>query len=583
MWLTRLLTGRRWFLTLGFLLCSLSIFAIGQAPDALKDAKRTREEEKPWPLPKLPYAGSPHVAVQVAHLDAMRIPEPESYFFRYLWLPYPQEKLPYAYVLLKYHANRLSRAGKIGEFTLVTQDVVRLDTRDFLWDEFLNVWEKFAKIDFVFHQQAQLLQDSYVEVVWPGGLEDGKDYEAGIYEKVPKKKGDLVPIPARWLPQRESKELRHHLLTEVPILMANWWFVQSARQLSLRNTDDGVGYYNWLGIKDRNTFLKLCGVDQQVASKRFMEYRASIQRSGISQQSRIVGSLGAIVHGRVWFTLDTFKQAARGQPRRNLRPNEFAHNAEEWYGFNPVGLDVVGLFDNAGKLQASAPDQIGPDDSALRVGHDARVHINISCVRCHGANKDMLQTIDDRIRRQFHASGSFRLQDPSKKVLLELEALYLRDINELLNDDRAKYARAIARVTATHFKPEGLTCLEVTRLYGQAWNEYVEEFVTPDTAARELGVSKDHLVNSLYRYYKAKGGIDAVLAEFLELNGKMTRLEWEDSYPLVATVCMGIIPQDEVKEVKILGQKQDPKTEKNPKKPEKPKQTNPDGVKEEDL
>jgi hypothetical protein len=550
---------RRFVYLLALSICATSIFAIGQAPEV--PTKKAEKEDLFGPQLDLPYAGSPYMAVKVAHFDAMRIPRNEAIYMRYLWLPYPRDYLPAAYVLLKYHANRLSRTGKFGNLVAVTQDVVRFDTRDFLWDELLHLYEKFAKIDFVFHQKAKLLQDAYVEVVWPGGPDvdfDNKEFEAGIYEEVKKSAGDIIDIPARTLPQAEIHALRRHLLTECPLLMANWWFAQSARQISIRNVDEGVGYYNWLGIKNRNDFFKLVGANEKVALDRFMQWRAVVQISGISQQSRIILYMPAISYGGTYGTLDTFKQQGRGQPRRNLRPNEFAHNAEEWYGFGANGLDIVALFDNKGLAQASAPDQIGPDDSALRVGKDARVHVNISCMRCHGVSKDMLQPVDDCIRRMFKLGGPFYLQDPNKKVMVhELEPFYLRDFNEHLEDNRIKFSRGVARCTATHFRPQGLSCAQITKLYGEAWNDYVERPVTPQVAARELGVSVEHLVNSLWQYNVKRKGIDLILAEFLDVNnGKLTRLEWEDSYQLAAMICAGVHPQEIIEEVKKFGLEQ---------------------------
>lgn len=579
-----LLTRRRLSYLLALSLCATAIFAIGQAPETPKKAEK---EDLFGPQLDLPYAGSPYMAVKVVHFDAMRIPQEEARYMRYLWLPHERDKLTAVYVTLKYHANRLSRTGKFGEFVFITQDVVRFDTRDFLWDELLHIYEKFAKIDFVFHQKAKLLQDAHVEVVWPGGVDSDygdEEFEAGIYEAVKKKAGDVIDIPARNLPQKEIHDLRRHLYTEVPILMSSWWFVQTVRQISIRNTDDGVGYYNWLKIKNRNDFFKLVGANEKVALERFMQWRAAVQISGISQQSRQILFMPAISHGGTYGTLDTFKQQGRGQPRRNLRPGEFAHNAEEWYGFGANGLDINALFNNEGVPQASAPDQIGPDDSSLRIGHDARVHVNLSCIRCHGVSKDMLQPVEDCIRKMFRLGGPFFLQDPNKKVMVhELEPLYLRDLNEHIEDDRIKFARGVARCTATPFRPQGLSCSQITQLYGNYWNDYVERPVTPQVAARELGVSVEHLVNSLWQYNQKRKGIDLILAEFLDVErGKLTRLEWEDSYQLAAMICSGVHPQEVIEEVKKFGLEQikaAPKVDKKEKSKDAPTEKKEEGMK----
>lgn len=497
---------------------------------------------------------SPARAVAVAYADALLLPKDEAPYFRYLWVATPTKYYNDFLIALNLHVNLLSDQGKLYPITLITWDVLRIDVREYGWDKRLGVYEKLAAVDVFFHVKATLLRDAKIDVYWPGGYDERNDktYERDVYV-LEKKKGAKIDLPAPWLPQKEINALRALLYTEAPVLNAEWFFVQSARQISIRNVQEGAGYYDFLALKKRDDFFKLTGTDKKVAERVFAKWGAVVPRSGVSQQNRQVIAFGATSR-RVWGTLDTFTQKDKGQAKRNLRDGEYAHDVEEWYGFLPNGLFVTFLSDNKGVAAESAPDKIGPDDSGLRVGKDARIHANISCMRCHGVDKDFLKPVDDWARKTFRSTGVLRLQDNDKKVVLELESQYLRDLTELLDDDRTLYLRAVRRVTVCKAHPKGLTAPQITKLYGEAWNRYVEASVTLTDAAREVGCSEKHLLDSIKKHAdveKGRGGADLILAGFLdEPADKLTRLEWEDSYALAQAIALGIALPEQVQKVK---------------------------------
>ncbi len=542
-------------LALSLALAGLSLLAAPTGSTVPAPAPPTAQIKPPDldAIPEMP----PWVAARLAYLDARSLPPEEAVYFRYLWLDEPREKWPDELLLHKVHANLRSTQGQFGQPVLVAPGLVRIDLREYGWDQpgKLELWEKFARLDFMFHAEAILLADGEIEQVWPGGKDNGVEYEKGIYEHVPKKKGDTFAIPAPWLPcQGELHKLRHILLTEAPILPATWQFVQTARQLSLRNEDEGVGYYHWLGIKNRDDFFALCGADREKAFRIYREWRAVIRRSGISQQSRQAFRIGATAHA-MWGTLDTFKQFRRGQPLVNLRRGEFVHQAEEWYSYLPCGLMLTALFNADGLAQATAPDQVGPDDSEFRVGKDARVHVNISCIRCHGMRKDMLQPLDSALRKCFRQGGALRLVDYDRHVTLELASQYLRELNSWLDIDRSLYVQAIRACTSTSARPQGLGSVEFTRLYCGAWNRYVEAKVTPLQAARELGVSGRHLLACIRGHAHKRGNEHLILAQLLDRDPWLTRLEWEECYPLAACLVHGLHLPEKPDKVKVKIQK----------------------------
>jgi len=486
---------------------------------------------------------SPAAAVASAWADARRLGD-DAHYFRYFRVTTTGKDYDDFLVAFSLHLNLLSTKGVIKHPTPVAPYLLRIDVRDYGWEDKLGTWEQLAKFDFVYHQKAVVQQETIVRQYWPGGLDPqkGKHYDAAIY-RIKKQAGDVIDVHAVWLGQEDVDGLRKTLYTEAPIVDAEWFFVQSARQTSLQNDDaPGVGYNDWLGIKSRDDFLKLTGTDRDVAKRVFAEWRAVVDRSGISVQNRQIVAFGG-ASGKAWGTLDTFAQKGRGVAKRNLRDGEFAHDAEEWIGRLGNGLWVTGLFDKNGKAQASAPDKIGPDDSALNKGRDHRVHANLSCIRCHWTDKDGLKPVNDWARKTFRSSGVLRLADYDKKVLLELESQYLRDLDEVLDDERRLFARAIGRATASKLHPKGLTMAAAAKLYAETWDRYVLAPVTLESGSLELGVAASTLKSAIGKHAKIRGQTDLVLAGFLD-GQSLTRLEWEDSWPLAAALAAGIDPPE---------------------------------------
>lgn len=491
---------------------------------------------------------SPARAVTLAHADCAKLHADDQPYVRYLWVSSDEKVREEFLVALGFHLNLLSTQGKLKLPTLISPDVVRIDVREYGWDARLNVWEKFAGLDFFFHQKLKVLKDVEFPTVWPGGPDaTGKEYKRGKYQQE-RKAGRTQDVAALWLPAKEIDALRYMTYSEAPVLCAEWFFVQTARQISIRNKDEGVGYYEWLGLKDRKAYFDLIGLDEKKAGELSREWRAVVDRSGISQQNRMVVALGA-VSGRAWVTLDTFTQAGRGNFKRNLRKGEAAHDVEEHYGVLGNGLFVTFLSDKNGVRASVAPPDIGPDDSSLRVGRDSRVHANLSCIRCHGVNKDFLQPVNDWARRTFRQGGVLRLTDKDKKVTLELESQYLRDMDKLLARDRTEYMDAVREVTTSLKNPKGMTAPQITKAYGNAWNSYVESPVTVMDAAREVGTTKEKLLAAIATHAKNRGGGDLILSSFLD-GQSITRLEWEDSYRLAVFLAAGLHPLELVEEKK---------------------------------
>lgn len=539
------------------------------------------------------WGGSPADAVAAAWKDAQKLPPRERVFAWYIHWP---DGWPHARLLTKAQANLLSTRGKIGEPVWVTRSLARLDVRDYGWEKRLGVREKFAQTDFVFRQKWRFAQHATLKLYVPFGVPvkggapprgrwfpagkngDGSAYPAGYWDgdtlvrraasplgegevgpaAVEKhvKPGDELFLPAVWanppagaLPaegavERAQDGLRRMLSTEAPIVFGPAWMVQVGRQESIRNRQEGNGYFDFLGVKSRKDYFDLIGLDERKAIDLYQEWREVVVKSGISKQNRQVVLLRA-TSGLAWATLDVFSQEGRGVAKTNLRRGEFAHDAERWIGKLPWGGPVNGLFNAKGELQSTAPDKVGGDKSSLNPSEDLRIHPD-SCWNCHGTTpgRDYIVPFEQWARNRFRPGKSV-LRDPSKRVLLELESTYLRDIDWLIEADRRDFARAVAQLTSTGPKDPGLTVAGFTRIYRGAFNQYVNAGVTLGVAAAELGVAPEKLLAGLRKYNEARGASDLVLVDFLDSPpGAVPRLEWESRWQLAMVIALGLRPPE---------------------------------------
>ena len=485
-------------------------------------------------------ASSPAEAVAAAAADVVRLPLEDRCHVRYFWVSAAVKDRADLLAAFKLHVNLISRESEMADVAVVQSWLWRIDLRDVEWGPL--VFEHAAAIDPFFHARVKLDQDTVISGFWPGGVDraDGQFYKRGKFT-AEKKKGDVIDVAAPWLDAKAVALLREFTSSETPIVEASWFLTQSARQLSLRNKQTGLGYYDFLQVKDRAGYFKLIGLDEQASIQLKREIRAALDLSGVSQQNRQVVRLQSLTGG-AWVTLDVKDQAGAGVAVRNLRRGELKHDAEEWYGFLSNNLPATFLADARGVRQDSAPDFVGPDDSPLRAGRDSRIHVNLACLRCHAGQ--VLQPVDDYVRKTFRLPpGTLKLGSVDRKTLLELRRQYLSDLGKWLRKDRADYVDAFRQATVTTDFPKGLEAGAAIKLYARAFHAYADRPVSLDDAARELGVSRAAWLSALKRFAAAKGEVDLALATYLDdPPGSLSRLTWEDAYPIAQLTLKGTVP-----------------------------------------
>jgi hypothetical protein len=213
---------------------------------------------------------------------------------------------------------------------------------------------------------------------------------------------------------------------------------------------------------------------------------------------------------------------------------------EEWYSPGRNGLPFTGIFNQKGERVNNAPaDAAGfGDDSRYNEGRDIRIHVHISCLRCHG--EKVLMDVDDWVRATFRDTR--HLGTPDRKELARLRRQYFEDFEEDLQAQRASYQRAFTRATVTADYPKGLTTSQAVEYYSASYHNYIDTPVTPARAARELGVPGGALTAALTLALMG-GALDTRLAPFLADPARpIHRLTWESSYATAQEYAAGFIP-----------------------------------------
>ncbi len=493
------------------------------------------------------HALTPNQAVAAALSDLDAIAKEDQVFTRYLFLPQDVTNYSDFVLALKLHVNLISREATLAYPHQIADGVWRVDLREYQWNP--KVWEKLGLIDPYFHrndvQVVTETEDTYEDVYhwWPGGYwTDGCYYAANSFqyykrERRQRKVQKKVVSRTLYVPQGAGQLASLALLTEsdAPIVRADWFLAQGARQTSLDNEEDtGVGYYDWLELKDLSDYLKLIGEDEKTFLRIEQELRSVVGESGVAQGNRQIVQTGAQA-GKHWTTLEVRKQKARGIAIQNLRRGEFDFAAQEHYAPLPNSLPVTFLADNKGVRQSSVPDFIAGDTSPLNRSRDTRVHVNLACMRCHEGR--VLQPIEDDVRPVY--TGRLLTVTNDKGVALELKRQYGSNLDKALQLDRSLYQDAFTLVTGK--KPQ-----EAAALYSDAFSRYAYSRVTVEMAAAELGVGPRQLQKALRdaatRLGRGDFRTDPWIAPVVRT---VPRENWEDAFQDTQDVLYGILKTDD--------------------------------------
>ena len=481
-------------------------------------------------------AGSPADAVRAATADLVRVPPDARPHVRYFSAYHAdaEQRKEFAAVL-SFWCNSLSREPDIVRPVECGPDLWRVDIRDYGWTR--GTWEKLATEDPYFHVLGERAVEAFAAEefdeygYWQiGGKQVSKGTSGAEWvttRKVPKPKAAIVPgkktdipQPAPWLPAKEYGALAVALNSNLPIARVDWWIYQTAVQ-----KDRAVGYYDWLALgKAEKDFQELIGADVKLAQKVRKEIAAVVARSGVTLNNRSMERFATLT-GSYWRTHDfkssTFKQNTLRLLDGDTDPPK--GDASEQYGSLPNELFAFWLQNDKGERQDAAPDFIASDGHATST--DRRVHIGVSCVRCHSPG---IQPIGDWMRSVYR--GPVQLASPDYEKLRRLRQLYLSDLDGHVRGDQQRYAAAL-------LKCNGLTSQANAAAFSRVWERYADTDLDAAAMAADIGCTEADLLKAL----KAQTKIDPVLAGLLATPPVGVRREhWHETYSIMYSYMGGI-------------------------------------------
>jgi len=425
--------------------------------------------------------------------DLERLPVHERTVVRYAsFYAMPPERRREAAAVLSFVLNTVSQSPVIVDLEEVPGTEQRLWR--VRWDRYGQArddWERLASEDPYWHQRL--------------ALKHGK--QSGAKE---------VFIDGPWLPAELAAQLRAETDSAGAVLRGDFLIAR------ISTTLDGGHYYRLARIAEtEGAFLRDLGIDAKAIGKLSADAGANLIHSRVTHQvRRIVRRPGPL--GGAWHTYDVESSTAERDPLRN--PFGFQFDAGEHIAAGPNGLHRFALYDARGKRQDSVPDRIAKDTTDPHgVGIIAPM---ISCVRCH---------VEDGLRpfandQQRLLGGDVDLLTARPRDAERLADFYGADLERWLRRDREDYAVQVAR--AAH----GLSVRTTASALGRLYSEYVDDLVTTDQAARELGVESAAFISA------ARKSNDPALLALAE-GIAVQREQWIASFATAAMSTPGCVDQ----------------------------------------
>ncbi len=414
--------------------------------------------------------------------------------------------------VVSYTLNSLSRTRAIFQPTEITPTLLRFSISNFVADgnEFAAwsaAWEKLVEADPYWHLPTEIAalsgpNDPTHQAPTPARAAQADQVSV-----------ERVTVDGGWVDLGDAAKLRSLTACAGAILRADDFVARATTS---------PGYYVFAGIPPtEQEFLKSLGVDAETIDRLRANAGANLIVSGVTQKPRrVIWSQGPL--GGVYETLDVQQVDAQRDPiRRPLSVGgvNLKFDAGEWFAAAPNGLWRTALYDAQGNRQDSVPDRIAKDTSDPSA--DGIVVPMISCIRCH-TESGLRPFRDDQSRLLSTGRVDLRSSDPS--VVQRIAEFYDEPrLQRQMEFDRQTYDLAVSRATSG-MKPEELAAAlaRMVRVFA-----YIP--ITPNQAARELGVDPAELRNALAPSH------DPILLLLLE-GRPVLRGQWESSFAEAATL-----------------------------------------------
>lgn len=360
-------------------------------------------------------------AYKVAAADLKRLSDVDKFYSVYFWFgDIPLKERPMYILVFAGHLHGLSREPSLQAFPqVITADysLVRINFYNYGWS--VGFVQRLARADPFREYWLEVN-----EIPWPGGIwpGDGKYY-------------------APWNP--DDKNTFKVTRRFVPVLSASWMVWQTLIQ-----DERDPGYLDALQLTKREDMDALSGFSKTVADKanRF-DFVEVPQFSGIARK-HLRSVVVQPAAGRFRYGTEDAKKAIREFDPLRPRTEFSKHDAEEWIFHLPNDFMGYFLSDDKGNSQDSAPDFVGFDRSTPATSNDGKIHVGLSCLRCHfrKAHGGSAGVIDftPHYRNTF---AKFTQNSPDYHRIKDFERLYLRPFGDEIVISKLRVNAAVIQAT----------------------------------------------------------------------------------------------------------------------------------------
>lgn len=544
--------------------------------------------------------------VAVAWADCQKLDPAHRPYVRYVWsnpnLEPTMAERHETWQALSMACWRLSREQVIYQTAVAPVDaeflVFRIDLLQLGWyDRREETWEKLVDPYMTYPLRLQADNILPAGVARPqikgdkdGYVDTGEKIPAGIdsqgrqlFEREYNAQGQIVFKTRKVkVTEKQLKEVltpfyspaQHKLLADAtqsrqPLMRSDWFWNQIQT-----DADKAVGYSAFLGIKDEADFDKAVGRFPEELRKNFLkEYVESTTKiegapqheNSPTHQPRLI-EVESAAGGPYWRTSDNRLATGNRSPLSfvRLKGQVFQYEGRESLGHLPNGLLAAGAFagnvdfdaDVLGKKAKDkrvaqgtradvAPDFLASDRFAPST--DRRIHVGMSCWRCHGTG---IHDLVGFFRTNTQPPNAALFDNPKDQK--EFIRLYQSDLEEQINLSRTIYANAILRATTLSGTDaqgkqvtviKGLTTEQESSLVGKKWRKYENAKVDLNYAAADLMMTPGQALNAIKNIKTLTGKVDIVLDNFVSGNLPLTIRQWEEYHPLAKAVSLGVAPQ----------------------------------------
>ncbi len=220
-----------------------------------------------------------------------------------------------------------------------------------------------------------------------------------------------------------------------------------------------------------------------------LRHGGSVLKSDVANNNRELqvfpSPYGTLGISTAWRTFDVSSDRRRGKSVLEAHQGTLDYDARESFGTLANGLFWWQLYNRAGARQASAPDNVAQVRRPILPLRETRVVNSYKCLECHLPDNGVIG-FEDVVRKSFlNPAAPLTVKDKNyDRAVAEAEALEDYYSSTLGQTIKAHQDAFRARLQAAC----GLEGRDAAIAVVGTVEDYLHDLVTPDQAAREMGV-----------------------------------------------------------------------------------------------